>query len=238
MSGKPLGKRAYGSIPHLPTSRLGRGDWHIHEGQAKILTEKPRDTLDHIIVTEKLDGSCVAVARVDGRILALTRSGYLATTTKYEHHHHFAAWVHQHERVLRTALADGERFVGEWLGMAHGTRYDLSPYGPFWPFDLFLPDQDRASARQFDERMVLVYDAGIHAVTVLHEGGPIPVAEALARLDEFGLTCSDEREGVVYRCEREGRVDFLAKYVRPGKIDGCYFTEQTGEPPVWLWRPS
>lgn len=40
---KPLGQKAYGSIPHLPGSRLGPGDHHCHEGQAKIATEKARD---------------------------------------------------------------------------------------------------------------------------------------------------------------------------------------------------
>lgn len=34
---KPLGHKAYGSIPHLPTSRLGPGDHHVTEGQARIL---------------------------------------------------------------------------------------------------------------------------------------------------------------------------------------------------------
>lgn len=36
----------------------------------------------------------------------------------------------------------------------------------------------------------------------------------------------DEPEGLVYRVEREGRVDFLCKYVRPNKIDGLYMKEE------------
>ena len=50
---KPLGQKAYGSIPHLPGSRLGVGDHHVTHGQAKIATEKPRDKHDFIIVQEK-----------------------------------------------------------------------------------------------------------------------------------------------------------------------------------------
>jgi hypothetical protein len=33
---KPLGHRAYGSIPHLPGSRLGLGDHHCGERRARI----------------------------------------------------------------------------------------------------------------------------------------------------------------------------------------------------------
>lgn len=61
---KPLGHKAYGSIPHLPNSRLGVGDYHCHEGQARICCEKARDKHDRIIVTEKLDGSNVCVANI------------------------------------------------------------------------------------------------------------------------------------------------------------------------------
>jgi len=44
-SNKPLNQKAYGSIPHLPGSRLGPGDYSIGEGQARIATEKLRDTM-------------------------------------------------------------------------------------------------------------------------------------------------------------------------------------------------
>ena len=78
---KPLGGKAYGSIGHLPSSRLGPGDHSVHEGQARICTTKVRDKRDRVIVQEKLDGSCCAVAKVEGRVVALGRAGYLATTS-------------------------------------------------------------------------------------------------------------------------------------------------------------
>lgn len=53
---KPIGRKAYGSIPHLPGSRLGPGDHHIHEGQAAILTQRARDRHDEVLLQEKLDG--------------------------------------------------------------------------------------------------------------------------------------------------------------------------------------
>lgn len=77
---KPLGRKAYGSIGHLPGSRLGPGDHHVHAGQGRICTLVARDRHDQIIVTEKVDGSCCAVAKVEGQILALGRAGYPAQT--------------------------------------------------------------------------------------------------------------------------------------------------------------
>lgn len=66
---KPLGIKAYGHVCHLPGSRLGPGDHKLTPGQARILTEKARDKHDRIIVREKLDGSNVAVARVNGELI-------------------------------------------------------------------------------------------------------------------------------------------------------------------------
>ena len=88
---KPLGIKNYGSIPHLPGSRVGPGDHKCHEGQERIATRKTRDRHDCILVQEKLDGSNTGVARMDGAIYALTRAGYLATTSPYEQHIHFCA---------------------------------------------------------------------------------------------------------------------------------------------------
>jgi hypothetical protein len=50
---KPLGFKNYGSIGHLPCSRMGPGDHSVHEGQARICLEKARDKHDRIFVTEK-----------------------------------------------------------------------------------------------------------------------------------------------------------------------------------------
>ena len=36
----------------------------------------------------------------------------------------------------------------------------------------------------------------------------------------------------------KGKFDFLAKFVRPDKIDGKYLSEITGCDPYWNWRPS
>jgi hypothetical protein len=94
---KPLGIKNYGHIPHLPGSRMGPGDHHCDAGQARIATQTPRDRHDSVIVQEKLDGSNVGVALVQGTICPLNRSGYLATSSPYEQHRLFAAWVYENQ---------------------------------------------------------------------------------------------------------------------------------------------
>jgi hypothetical protein len=61
---------------------------------------------------------------------------------------------------------------------------------------------------------------------------------ALTKIDRLVHGAIDEPEGAVWRVERQGQVDFLTKYVRPGKADGCYLPELSGEEPVWNWRPK
>lgn len=230
---KPLGRKAYGSIPHLPKSRLGPGDHFIHPGQQVILTEAARDKHDRIIVTEKLDGSCVSVAKKDGQILAVARSGYLAQSSPYEHLQHFAVWVRQNEyRFAR--LGEGERLCGEWMSMAHGTIYGPMA-DPFVPFDLMVEDR----RLPIDAMLEASSLAGLRPAHIVHDGPPLSVPLAVAAIANGGFHGAvDEVEGCVWRCERRGEFDFIAKFVRHDKQDGKYFEQQTGRPPIWFWRPE
>ena len=229
---RPLGRKAYGSIPHLPGSRMGPGDRHCHEGQARIATTKVRDRHDHVVVQEKLDGSCVAVARLDGGLHALTRSGNPASGSRFEHHRLFAAWVRVHDARLRALLADGERVVGEWLALAHGTRYAL-PHEPFVAFDLMT-----GGARVTHDELTARADAAaLTTPRVLSSGPPRSIEDVRRAIATSGHGALDPVEGAVWRVERRGQVDFLVKWVRPDKVDGCYLPELTGGGPIWLWRP-
>ena len=231
---KPIGRKNYGSIPHLPCSRMGPGDHACHERQQRIATEKARDKHDRIIVTEKLDGSNVGIARVGNDIHALGRAGYLAQTSKYEQHQLFAYWVRERETLFREFLTPGERLVGEWMAQAHGTRYTL-PLGPFAAFDLMEGDK----RKPFEEFYSRCHDYGIPTPGLLHVGGPISVEKAM-ELHGAGGHGGDEPEGVVYRVERKGEFDFLVKWVRPDKIDGKYLpdvTNSVSQSIIWNWRP-
>ena len=233
---KPLGGKAYGSIGHLPNSRLGPGDWSIHEGQYRILTAKPRKG-DRIIVTEKLDGACMVVANIDGEIVPLTRSGYRARSGTYEHLQIFEVYVANRLALFQALLSPGERVAGEWLALAHGTRYDTDHEGfaPFVAFDLFR-GKDRVLRDEFVARCA----GRLPTAECIHDSEkPLAVGDALALLGPYGAHGSiDPVEGVVYRCEREGRVDFLAKWVRPNKEDGKYLANLRGCEEIWHWRPG
>jgi hypothetical protein len=235
---KPLGRKLYGSIGHLPGSRLGPGDHHVHEGQAIICTKKVRDKRDVVIVQEKLDGSNCGVALLDGKLIPLNRRGYPAITSPFEQHKIFHQWVFCNEDRFRYVLREGERIVGEWLAQAHGTRYAL-PHEPFVVFDIMEGDR-RIS---YDELLSRVKGIFITPALLSYDG-PLPVEAAMEKVsvrigDTYGYHGAlDPVEGVVYRVERDGSVDFLAKYVRPDKVDGRYLPEVSGEEPVWNWRPD
>lgn len=236
---KPLGGKSYGSIPHLPGSRMGPADHSCHEGQERICNTAVRDKHDRVIVQEKLDGSNVAVAKVGGQVLAITRAGYLATTSPYEQHHRFAEWVEANNNRFYKLLDDGERIAGEWLLQAHGTRYKLR-HEPFVAFDLMVGKRRAV----YDELMRRV-GGYLETAATVHYGSSLSIADAMRLLGEFGQHGAlDPIEGAVWRVERNELisksgserawvVDFLAKYVRPDKKDGCYLESVTGQPAVW-----
>lgn len=250
MSEKPLNRKTYGSIPHLPCSRMGPADHACHEGQARIATEKKRDKHDTVIVQEKLDGSCVGVARINGELVALQRAGYRAETSPYPMHKAFAEYVKANQDRFDEVLENGGRVVGEWLHTAHGTMYDL-PHEPFVLFDIFGADGNR---KTYEEVVFLNHgegcvneDEGIFVLPAkinTRENNPLSVEDAMESLSftewlSHGIYygyhgATEPAEGAVWRVERKGKVDFLVKYVRPDKEDGKYLF---GEQPIlnkWL----
>jgi hypothetical protein len=230
---KPLGRKAYGSIPHLPGSRMGPADHHCHPGQDAICQIKARDKHDRIIVTEKLDGSNVAIANIGGTIHALGRSGYPAITSPFAQHHYFDEWVSRTMRTWQDMLLPGQIAHGEWLSQAHGTKYKLN-HMPFVVFDL---TQD-GNREPWDHVVDRCAAHGVKTAHVVHDGGPISVYDAISALGPLGNHGALEVvEGVVYRVERKGKFDFMAKYVRSDKIDGKYLPELTGADPVYQWVP-
>lgn len=230
---KPLGRKAYGSIAHLPGSRMGPGDHACHPGQKVIATEKVRDRHDLVYVQEKLDGSCTAVAKVSGEIIALGRAGWRADSSPYLQHVMFHDWVMANRSRFDALLNEGERVVGEWLAQAHGTRYDLTGREPWVPFDI-MRETDRLPVYVTMLRTATVGFASPALLAV----GPTTIEAAMARLGEFGhYGALDPAEGVVWRVERDGKVDYLLKYVRPEKVDGCYLESQTNAEAIWNWQP-
>ena len=220
---------------------MGPADHHVHEGQARICTEQARKG-DIVVVQEKLDGSCVAVAKINGEIVPLIRAGYRARDGRREFQHQFDRWAMEHADQFDSLLMEGERVVGEWLALAHGTRY-RNLHSPFVAFDLMVGDK-RATTEEVISRCI---DAGIsNAPVVIANNGAVPLADALAEMGQgrFDPHPDDGPEGVVYRVERypsgdaPSTVDFLAKWVNPAKVDGKYLPELSGHPEVWNWTPE
>lgn len=219
---KPLGHSNYGSIPHLPNSRLGRGEHHIPEGQQKIATLQVRDNKDLIIIQEKLDGANVGVVKLNNWLRILSRSGHDCETSIHPTHQYFVKFVkHNHSRFF-DMLQEGERITGEWLLVVHGTKYSLT-HEPFVAFDFFTPQNERLIYHDF---LLRVLPFGFVVPRLIQLGNPISVRKAIEILDKdksyHGALEDEKIEGLIYRIERNNKVDYLCKYVRPDKIDGLH----------------
>lgn len=229
MKERPLGQKAYPKISHLPGSRTGRADRVANGPLVKRCTEHaaPGDT---IVVQEKLDGSCVAVALLQGRVVALGREGWRAEESQNPGRQMFARWVRSHEARFGEVLQDGEWLVGEWLALTHSTRYALR-HEPFVAFDL-TSHTHSLSSDALESRL----GGRFARPHLLHFGSAISVCEIDTKLGDFGHHGAlDRAEGAVWRVERAGHVVARAKFVRPGKVDGSYLPENSGQPALWNW---
>ena len=231
---KPLNGKAYGSIPHLIGSKVGEGDHTVHDGQHRICTEKTRDKHDLVIVQEKYDGSNVCIARINGTLVPLVRAGYTAASSPRIQHHYFDRWVKRSTHLFEF-LEEGERLCGEWLLQAHGIKYSIFAE-PFVAFDI-MRGSERAPYAEFSQRAKdLVLPLPVHI------GGSISIEYAMEKLSAnkggWVKANGDKPEGIIYRVERQGKVDFLAKFVRPDFVTGKYLESVSGQSEVWNIEPE
>ncbi len=223
--------RAYESIPHLPGSRMTAGDHTASRDVAAACLEPSSVPNLFVVVQEKLDGSCLAVWREAGELRATARSGRPAAESPTVQHRLFALWVERERERFLEVLRDGERIVGEWLALAHGTRYDL-PHEPFVAFDL-IADESRLTFEDLTERV----GASFVLPRVIHTGPAMELDAIIAALEPSGHGALDRVEGAVWRAERGDTVQCVAKWVRPDKLDGCLLPGN-GRAPHWNWRPD
>ncbi len=231
---KPLNHKCYGSIAHLPGSRVGLTDHYVTEGQARIATVKPRDSHDVVIIQEKLDGACVGVAKINNELVALTRSGNLCVKSQFLHHHTFVGWMYRHYNRFNALLEEGERVVGEWLALAHGTLY-TQPRGwePFVAFDL-MKGSERLPYHLFVRRVGKFFNTP----PLISEHDPHTIEWVLEECptSRYG---GEHVEGYVWRIERNQYakngpcVDFLCKWVNPNYVAGKYLPEISNTLPIW-----
>lgn len=224
---KPITYKAYGSIPHITgyNSKFSKGDKGLNPGQTKILFKQHSRKNDRIITQIKLDGSCCAVRKHNGYLTPLTRVGRIANTSSFTQHHKFAKFVALHYDAFNMLLNDGERVVGEWLYQVHGTRYALidEPMIKLFPlFDIFTKDNKRIPFDSFKHRVSLTGFLTVPEITKEYS----KLDEILPELEtNYGFNVVGKHEGFIFRCEHEGKFDFLGKYVRPDFIPGKYLNK-------------
>lgn len=233
---KPLGAKGYGSTPHLVGSRVGPSDSHVDPSLALIMTQKIRNRHDRVIVTEKLDGSCLTVANVSGWMLPVNRAGYLASDSPWPMQHVFADYVADRRRLFAAVLSDGERMAGEWMLQAHGTRYLIEdPRDLFVAFSIIGP-KGRIPHDEFASR---VDAAGIRRAHVISDGPAMSQTAAVEALGEFGFhRALEQPEGAVWVLETRGEFNCIAKHVIPEKEDGKYLENLNGGDDVWNYSGS
>jgi hypothetical protein len=220
---KKIINKNYGSIGHLSSSKMmQQADKKISIGQEKILTEKTRDSKDLIIVTEKIDGSNVGILKRDGQLIAITRAGYPALESVYIQHKLFYCYVERNKNLFNW-LPENWRIVGEWCIQVHGTLYDISEESPFVVFDII---NDKNKRILYIDLIKTCNEYLIKTVPILHVGEAISLEKSLELLGEGHYGKPEKPEGVVYRVERNGCCDFLAKWVRPDKEDGKFMKEE------------
>jgi hypothetical protein len=222
---KPFRGRSYGSIPHLFGS-CSCGDKFVGIDQHRIATEKTRDKNDLIIVQEKLDGANVGILRKDGILIPISRNGHRCDDSTYSQHRIFHQWVMQHYNKFDW-LEENEILCGEWMILAHGTKYNVK--NPLIVFDL-MGDYGRLAHDEFGRRLPKIFTAP----ALLHVGGSFSIEDAMRMLGTFGHHDGlEEVEGAVWRVERNGKIDFIAKYLRrPPNTIGRYL----GHEKYKLWN--
>jgi hypothetical protein len=229
-------RRIYPSIPHLPGSRAARDKTLSPALARRCLDGRAAREGEEVLVQEKLDGSCVLIVRsAEGRLEARGREGRLASESLNLGRRMFADWVLANEARLEGLVREDEILAGEWLAQVHGTRYELA-HELFVPFDLLKgPLRVRAPV---DELSARLRASGLTSPALVHRGGPLAIDAACTLLGPRGKHGAvDPPEGLVYRVERGGAVVLVAKWVRPGKVDGCHLPENSGAAALYHRAP-
>jgi hypothetical protein len=243
-SKKPL--IGYGSIPHLPGSKLGLRDRLTEKNISQLIEKGASDNRQiRIFAEEKVDGSCVTVTRKGNELFCGTRDGYNAATSIYSQHRLFAFWVDLHKETFLNLLTDQETLAGEWLALAHGILYQAN--APFIGFD-FLEQKTQRNTTEL--RNLRLRNAGLPHPYLLYSGPPTSI-EPWKHLQTSHHGALEAPEGFVVRVEQavqlrdhlgnklpkkaglKWEILALSKWVRPNMPCGQYLSGITAKPPVW-----
>jgi len=90
----------------------------------------------------------------------------------------------------------------------------------------------------YDERTERLAGAFTLPFLLCFNREPMPIEWVKKNLEPSRHGALDPVEGAIWRVERDGKVETLAKWVRPDKIDGKYLPEVSGAGPVWNSYPA
>jgi hypothetical protein len=91
---------------------------------------------------------------------------------------------------------------------------------------LFFNRHERVIFAEFQSRLA---SSEIAIVPTVYIGAQaLSIQDAMQLLSESHYGALDPVEGAIWRIERDDKVEFLVKYVRPDKVDGIYLPEVTG----------
>ena len=112
-----------------------------------------------------------------------------------------------------------------------GLKYNIE-VEPIVFFDHFNAENQRS---QFDYLGELAIMYGLQLPRMLHRGQAIKTNDLLPDLNlkTNGIWAKENPEGMVYRVERKGKVDFLAKWVRSDFEAGKYIIDKQESELIW-----
>lgn len=232
VTNKKILTKAYGSIPHLPCSKMtDKHDKLVDEHKVELFTSidaimsyfcTAEVTRRHIrvYITEKVDGSNSAVYKDnDGLLHPLMRKGYDVRTypnnPAYLSLKKFADYVEQNAERFDELLNPGELLNGEWMLKQHSLKYAVDE--PFIPFDI-TRKRIKGTNIEIDYEPYQSFVKRVNAIgmkeTECISTYAMKPQDAYLLLGEHGYHgCLDKPEGLVYRLEVDGKFNSYAKFV-------------------------
>jgi hypothetical protein len=216
----------YPRTRHLPfRANAKRDDLIASEKEAQVIFES-----DNVFAEEKIDGSSVGIAVVDGQPVVRNRNHILnkAFAARTPAKMQFASiwnWYYKNQQKFLDLMdsAGPVTVYGEWMWALHGLEYDNLP-DYFIPYDLF--DHEKRVFLATDYTRAKLLQAGFATVPLLHQGRveSYEQLEALANAPSPFTTLAP-REGIYLKVTDGGQIVQRFKMVRQGFIQGEHWSK-------------
>lgn len=172
-----------------------------------------------VVVEEKLDGvnMGIFINGEDNTIMVQNRSHFISS----KYHAQFAPldhWLDQHTADLWSILTPGRHILyGEWLHATHSVKYTHLP-GWFVAYDLY--DRVTKTFASRDVLASLLASTSIPHVPLIFQGSIGSVDDLKSMITGTSKFNRTQREGIVARVSKDGKLVSRAKLVRADFIAG------------------